>query len=159
MRLSTGHITRRALLTVTTAAMLTAALGGCSPSDTPCSRYTAVPRDGWRYGDTITFVPEHPGDSVKTADMVLSLRHTPDYPYSNVWLEVTVAEPPRRDTVNVPLCDKYGHWYGNGIGVSYQLSHTVARGVSHVTGTPVTVRHIMRADTLTGIEQLGIALL
>lgn len=138
------------------AALITAATA-CTGIGNDYTGYTDLPADGWLYGDTLTFVPQH-SDSIATADIILSLRHAPDYPYSNVWLEVTTAQPPRRDTVNIALCDKYGRWYGNGIGVSYQVSDTVARHITHVTGTPVYVRHIMRADTLAGISQLGIEL-
>ena len=43
-----------------------------------------------------------------------------------------------------------------GIGTSFQNTDTIGRSILHASHTPVTVRHIMRTDTLRGISQLGI---
>ena len=54
------------------------------------------------------------------------------------------------------LADVYGRWHGQGFGASYQFSRPFNTGVTLVRGDSVTVRHIMRVDTLRGIEQIGI---
>ena len=64
----------------------------------------------------------------------------------------------RVDTVDVRLADTFGRWYGTGIGVSYQRIDTIYPSISIPVGAPVTVRHIMRVDTVTGIEQIGLIL-
>lgn len=156
----------RHILASSIAAAAIVAMAGCSAPGNDCSSYTDINPDGWRYNDTLTFMPVHT-DSICRADLILSLRHSADYPYSNVWLEVTVGNdstatprtPVRRDTISIDLCDKYGRWYGKGIGMSFQLSDTVATGITHANGMPVYVRHIMRTDSLTGIEQAGIELI
>lgn len=155
MRRHTSHMTVAALIAATLS------VASCSRPANDYSGYSDLGADGWIYGDTISFVPQTT-DTVATGDIVVSLRHTPDYAWRNIWLEVTVMADSaatavaRRDTVSIDLCDAYGRWYGNGIGVSYQLSDTVARGVTRSAAAPVYVRHIMRADTLRGIEQLGV---
>lgn len=133
-------------------------VSSCVDNRNDSSCYTNMPPEGWVYGDTLVFNPMHP-DSVATGDIVLSLRHDNSYQYSNLWVEVTYADGMSRksDTINVEMCDAYGHWYGHGIGARYQLSDTVVRGVSHVSGAPIGVRHVMRVDTLRGLEQLGVA--
>ena len=59
------------------------------------------------------------------------------------------------DTVDIPLSDRYGRWLGKGIGSSFQTTDTVAT-LLHASGSEVRIRHMMRCDTLRGINQLGI---
>ena len=61
----------------------------------------------------------------------------------------------KHDTVNIPLSDRYGRWLGKGIGASFQTTDTVAT-LLHASGSEVRIRHMMRCDTLRGINQLGI---
>lgn len=133
----------------------------CSGPGNDYSGYTNLPAQGWPYNDSIRYDIEHI-DSVATGSLVVSLRYAHDYAWRNIWLEVTTMADStgivdRRDTVTVDLRDKYGRPHGQGIGVSFQLSDTVAHNVTHRSGSPVYVRHIMRVDTLAGIEQIGIS--
>lgn len=145
-------------LIITIILPLSIIVAACTGSRNDFSGYCNLPVDGWAYGDTLTFVPCHP-DTVADGSLVLSLRHDNSYLFSNLWLEISYDDVAghRVDTVNVQLCDVYGHWFGHGIGARYQLSDTVTGRFRHLTSTPVRVRHIMRVDTLRGIEQLGVA--
>ncbi len=152
---------RQAALITLASLMLVMMLGGCSRPGNDYSGYTRLPDDGWRYGDTLRYDVVHI-DSIAQGDLVVSLRYAHDYEWPNLWLEVTTmadtaGNVARRDTVSIDLRDKYGRPLGNGIGVSFQLSDTVARNVTHRSGAPVCIRHIMRADTLAGIEQIGVS--
>ena len=148
-------------LMTSVAAAIVFCVVGCSAPGNDYSGYTTLPADGWVYGDTVSYDVAH-HDSVARGDLVVSLRYAHDYQWRNVWLEITTMADSRgtvarRDTVTIDLRDKYGRPRGNGIGVSFQLSDTVARHVTHHAGAPVLVRHIMRADTLRGIEQIGVS--
>ncbi len=134
------------------------AMSSCSGSRNESSGFCNVDGDGWSYGDVMTFNPCH-DDSIAVGDIVVMLRHGNDYLYRNLWLEVTTEDDDvtRTDTVNIEMCDVYGDWYGGGIGARFQLADTVLRHVRHRSGSPVRVRHIMRVDTLRGIEQVGVA--
>lgn len=90
--------------------------------------------------------------------LALAVRHTNGYPYSNLWLEITIpqADTALVDTVDIRLADPFGQWYGTGIGVSYQRVDTVYPHINILPGAPVTLRHIMRVDTLAEIEQIGL---
>lgn len=133
------------------------ALGGCSERHDSYSRFQPVSPSGWAYGDTITFIPEGL-DSVSLRSVNVAVRHSNDYPYRNLWLEVTFGNPPRiyRDTVNIELADSYGRWHGNGLGPSYQISVPVARSVNLNDSSRVFIRHIMRVDTIPGITSVGL---
>lgn len=131
---------------------------GCSPAGNSFSSYEFLPQDGWRYGDIIEFRPEM-ADSTATGVLTLSLRHTNDYAYSNLWLEVSVRDSSQQftDTINVVMADRLGRWLGRGIGTDFQSTDTIAQRIRMNRGTEIKVRHIMRVDNLTDVEQIGIA--
>lgn len=133
-------------------------LTACSGS-TEHSGFTTLDPDGWIYGDTVRCIPA-PDDSssLKVCDVILVVRNNNSYEYSNLWLRLDYpgADTIRTDTLNVVLADDFGNWLGKGIGGSYQLSDTVLKGVELYTAREIKVTHIMRTDTLQGLEQIGI---
>ena len=139
-------------------AVLTAA---CSVTPSDYSRFTNLPERGWAYGDTVRFTPDTI-DPTSPKQLSVAVRHNNDYEYSNLWLEVTYMTADSvtcRDTLSMELADVYGHWRGHGSGPSLQVVDTLAHGVALRRGQQVRVRHIMRLDTLPGIEQVGITFL
>lgn len=140
-------------------AILTAWLVAC---DNEQGQYHSVGAHGWAYADTLIFTPKQKGEQdtlpYEIKSLAVAIRHTNAYEYSNIWIEVTTPQPDTLmvDTFNIKLADIYGHWYGNGIGVGYQCVDTLMHNFSIEPGKPILLRHIMRADTLPGIEQAGI---
>ncbi len=135
-------------------ALMLPALAACVDSRNAYSEYHQLDSAGWRYDDAAIFTPEH-ADSLCEGPVVVALRHDSTYPYTDVWLEVSSEATGRCDTLDIPVVDEYGNWLGSGIGASFQLSDTVGK-LLHPSGTPITVRHIMRTDTLRGINQVGL---
>lgn len=133
-------------------------LTACNGINNDYSEYHRLPEGGWRYADTLVFMPVH-ADSVCGGRFVVALSHDSNYPYEDLWLEVKSAEGeanrPVTDTLHLTLADGYGNWTGRGIGPTFQLSDTLPERV-HRSGAPVKVRHIMRVDTLRGINQVGV---
>lgn len=120
--------------------------------------YTTIDWQGWPYGSPVEYVVHIP-DSTATGMLSLSLTHDNNYPYSNLWLEISYrdGEQPHCDTVNIEMCDVYGRWYGKGLPGHYQLTHRlIDRPVLLHDSDVVTIRHIMRVDTLPSISQVGI---
>ena len=133
-------------------------LGACVSGQNDFCEFRQLPEEGWAYGDTLCFTPQF-ADSTVTSVPVIALRHNNSYPYSNLWLElsrVNTDSTVTRDTVNVRLADIYGRWQGKGFGASYQYADTLVTVAPIPSGQTVTLRHIMRVDTLHDIEQLGI---
>lgn len=130
---------------------------GCKPRLNDFSRYENIDTDGWQYGDTLFFDIEVQ-DSVVQGNLNLNIRHTNDYPYQNLWIEIIKSDSMSIvvDTLNIPMSDMYGHWYGRGIGTDFQLTRSLGDSIELTTGTRLKVRHIMRTDRLTGLEQIGI---
>lgn len=150
-------MTRPSIITVIIIAVMSAA---CSTGSNESSRFEAIPEYGWRYNDTLTFIPALQ-DSVSDIRMVLAIRHTNGYRYSNLWIELSYPDTGtlRHDTINVQLADTYGRWYGRGLGVSYMRTDTLPSRYRLRDSVPVRIRHIMRTDTLKEIEQVGIIFL
>lgn len=117
------------------------------------SSFTHLSSEGWAYGDTIFLTPPPAIGKVTR----LTLRHTDSYPYRNLWIEVSQRHPDgkatTRDTVNIEMCDIYGQWHGSGFGDSYQITVPLPHALDT---TDISLRHIMRLDTLREITQIGI---
>ncbi len=132
-------------------------LGACSPGHNDFNSYQTLPTDGWAYGDTVSMLPDTV-DSTATGSLQIAIRHDNSYLYRNLWLEVSYVDNGRlcRDTINMELADVYGRWLGKGFGASYQFIATIPHQVTLTKNAEVGVCHIMRVDTLEGIEQVGV---
>ncbi|MDE7386789.1 MAG: gliding motility lipoprotein GldH [Muribaculaceae bacterium] len=150
-----NRIFTASLIILILVATVSSCTGGYKYSD-----YREVATEGWPYGERFDYTVTG-RDSVFTGTLMVSLTHDNSYEYSNIWLEVTVPgdSTVMVDTVNVTLCDPYGNWYGNGMPGHYQFTDTlVGRPLTIADSSRITVRHIMRVDTLRGISQVGISL-
>ena len=132
----------------------------CSPRNNDDSRYETLPVEGWCYGDTIVY-PLELADTLVRGELSVGLEHSPAYKYSNLWLEITYAtiadscETLVRDTLNIQLADSAGNWIGTGVASTYQLQSPPTTILLDAR-KPLTVRHIMRTDTLKGITRAGL---
>lgn len=136
-----------------------------TPPDNNYSDYRELSEEGWQYGKSLIFKPEF-RDSVARGLLVAAVTHSAEFPYTELWLEVTIdtlpgvapssASVPAADTLKMQLADGYGRWIGRGIGPQLQVTDTLPREVTLLRGTPLKVRHIMQTDTLMGIEQVGV---
>lgn len=140
------------------AAVSSLCLAACSTGQSDISDFRRLPETGWVYGDTLNFTPVY-ADSSITSIPVIVLRHNNAYLYSNLWVEIAHRNDTATvacDTINIRFADIYGRWQGRGFGVSYQLSDTLNEFPPVKSGETITLRHIMRVDTLRDIEQIGI---
>ncbi len=129
---------------------------GCS--DTRFSRFADIPDDGWAYGDTVRIMITDP--ELKPGRLSVAVRHNDSFLYRNLWLEVSYTDRNgtcHADSVNIELADIYGRWRGHGLGSSYQLAVPFPDMGNPPDSTIVNIRHIMRVDTIRGIEQIGIS--
>lgn len=152
---------------IAAAAMLALSIASCgitgsrgNGDDNYFSSFTTFDGQRWLYSEPAVMRVDTLRDSIaRGGTLVLSLRHTAGYEYSNIWLELSYPltdSTVRRDTFNIPLADDFGRWYGRGSGPSLQLTDTLATGFTLRRGSTLTLRHIMRVDTLSNIEQAGI---
>lgn len=137
---------------------LSLCLGACSLGHNDYSDFSNKPAQGWGYNDTISFTTSF-ADSIATGNLSIAVRHDNSYPFRNLWVEVTINEDSivtSRDSINIEFADIYGNWHGKGIGSTLQIEKGISEGITLPDSANIHIRHIMRVDTLQGIEQLGI---
>ncbi|MDG1252783.1 MAG: gliding motility lipoprotein GldH [Schleiferiaceae bacterium] len=74
--------------------------------------------DDW-YADSVLVVDVNVTDSLAVYRVEFQIRHSSDYPYSNLYLFREIRSESKseyQDTVEVRLSDAQGKWYGSGIG-------------------------------------------
>lgn len=141
--------------------ILVMASTACSGVNNDSSQYVNIPPEGWAYKDTLAY-PMSLTDSIVAGTFTIAVDHTPQYRYSNLWLELTYASCDNgsttkicRDTLCMIMADSAGNWRGTGIASSYQLESEPLDVVIN-SRHEVTLRHIMRTDTLRQIGRVGL---
>jgi gliding motility-associated lipoprotein GldH len=137
-------------------------LAGCSDrvvfqQDTP------VPNGLWErtWKPSFTF---NITDTVAPHDIFLDIRHTGDYPFSNLYVFATLTGPRGHvltDTVECQLADPTGRWYGKGTGFIH--SDRVSAHVLYRTGSTfpaagsytLQLEQAMRSQALPGVMDVG----
>ncbi len=80
--------------------------------------YEHVDNSVWTWDDFKSYSFEI-DDIESQYDILIQLRHTTDYPMSNLYLFVEVTGPSGqslRDTINYPIAEPSGKWIGKGNG-------------------------------------------
>jgi gliding motility-associated lipoprotein GldH len=106
-------ITKRILGAVISIMLLTA----CDP-DMVYDRYISFDSGMWKWSDVAQFEMEIT-DTLSLHNIYLQVRHSTDYPMSNLYMFVNVKSPSgqfKRDTVNLILATAQGQWTGKGVG-------------------------------------------
>lgn len=145
-------------------ALVTVLITGCTEAvvyqaDVP------VPEGAWDR----SFVPEFTFDITDTLgqhDVYIDVRHTGDYPFSDLFLFVDLKGPggrELRDTVECLLADPTGRWYGTGTGfliadrynakVLYKL-HNRFPAMGRYT---LRLEQAMRTEKLPGVIDVGVS--
>jgi gliding motility-associated lipoprotein GldH len=143
---------------VALAATALIAAAACSRHANDFSQFGNIDPEGWRYTTSYVFTPEIE-DSLTHGTLSLAVRHSNDYPYRNLYLEVSYWQADsclKTDTVNVQLADIYGNWLGGGLGTSFQKADTLCSNFPMLNHSVIKVRHVMRPDVVTGVEQIGL---
>lgn len=117
----------------------------------------------WEATDEKEFVFEMK-DTLQRRQMYVHLRNDETYKYSNLFLFVELEFPngkKRIDTLECPLADATGRWYGKSFGS--MIDHKVRYGSEPVlfpTGGEYKVKlvHAMREEELEGVFNVGFSI-
>lgn len=134
------------LLPLSLCLSLCAVVCGCTGG---YSRFSQLPQNGWAYGVPVNFET----DTTLTGALSLAICHSNDFEFKRLLLEVTCDSIV--DTVSIDVADDSGRWLGYG-GVGDNRQVTVPMPFTPRQSSKVSVRHIMRIDTLRGINQIGL---
>lgn len=131
----------------------------CS-SNVLTSQYQSLPISGWRADSTLVF-PFVVSDSLTHYDVLLSVRHTDDYPYQNIWLFTDVyldSACVKTDTLEYYLANQRGQWLGNGFGRYREMPMLYLANMQFAAcgNYRIEVRQGMREDALRGISDFGV---
>jgi gliding motility-associated lipoprotein GldH len=86
-------------------------------------QFSAIDKSGWNWENPLTFEIEL-NDTVNVYDLFIQVRHSVDYPMSNLYMFVKVSGPSGQsltDTVNFILAESDGMWLGSGVGKLKEL--------------------------------------
>ena len=149
---------QRILIIVFAAA--SAAVIGCGPRPASLDAVQLNP-SGWIASDTavMTFRVEHPDHR---HNLQFGLRHSEDYPFSNLFLFVELEYPNGKtmlDTLECPLGAPDGRWYGEGHGwIDLRVGYKQAVAFPLQGDYTLRVLHAMRRDPLPGLAELRFSL-
>ena len=105
-------------------------------------------------------------DTLSPRDIYLDIRHTGDYPFSNIYVFATLTGPHGHtltDTVECTLADPSGRWYGKGAGFIHSdrvLAHVLyrTRNTFPASGRySISLEQAMRTEKLDGVIDVGIS--
>lgn len=126
------------------------------------SAYADLPERGWSIGDTVRLAVSVQ-DTTQAYDLALTLRHTEQYAYQNLWLFVSACDslsPLRADTVLACLADDRGRWLSTRTGRYYAGYVTMQHDMRFPAAGTYTFAIVqgMRDSVITGIADVGLEL-
>lgn len=133
---------------------------GCN-TGTVFDASTEIPKEGWHYKNRVRFEPVIE-DTTYTYDIVIHLRTSQDYPFSNLFLLIHSISPDndtitRRKELTLALPD--GKWLGKGKGPLVTFEIPVAENQRMKKGKYVfELEQNMRTNTLKEVVDIGIRL-
>jgi gliding motility-associated lipoprotein GldH len=100
-------------------------------------------------------------DTLKSNDVIFTIRTGTSYPFRNIYLFVQTRSPDGKfitDTLQYYLADEKGNWYGRGFGDIHELNLPYKSNVYFpVKGTyQFNIRHGMRIEDLNGVYDFGL---
>jgi len=121
-----------------------------------------LPVNGWLKNEAVKFDLDI-SDTITPYHFELTLRHTTNYRYSNLYIFLTTRFPEgkmSRDTIELVLADPTGQWVGKGWGNLRDDDITLKSPLffPQKGHYQFLVQQAMRTDTLNEITHLGLRL-
>ena len=150
--------------------MMMACTVACQSPEKEQSIFCDLPDEGWHSKAPLRFEPNYK-DSAATYDIAVAVRHTWQYRYTQLPLlvdlityngqvshyAVTLRLADEPYSVELSNIDEHGNWCGSGFGPLYQLSTTVATGVSPQQASKIVVWPRMEGvDYIECVNNVGI---
>ncbi len=122
--------------------------------------YHTIPGNSWAADSAQTFSFSIARTN-QNNNIYFNVRNDRSYPFSNLWLFVTIVPPSGKaivDTVQVTLATPAGKWLGRGISGTYDNQFIYRRNVYFPESGvyAIHIKHGMRPADLKGITDIGI---
>lgn len=121
--------------------------------------FTRIEKGEWSYKKPVSFLVDIPDTSLGY-NFYFNIRHSGDYPYSNLWVVMKVEEPGKKERTErfeFTLAEPDGRWLGKGLGDMYTYRILLQenakfrqKGIYRFTW-----EQNMRDEPLTGIKDVG----
>ncbi len=128
--------------------------------NTVFSEYKHISHNSWS-ADSIVCFNFAIADTLSAYDIILSIRHTEQYPYQNMWLFVSdnsTTYGTAADTIEFYLADDRGRWLGNGYGDLHEMPVLYRQHTTFHTADTICIalQQAMRETSLKGISDVGL---
>jgi len=142
--------------------LLTVFLYSCN-NNKVYEKYIEVENGVWEKENVANFAVDVK-DTSSYHNFYINVRNTADYPFSNLYLFVTIKGPDNQfntDTINCILADNRGKWKGKGIGDLWDYQKPFLGGVKFAQKGEYVISYeqAMRVDHgLEGISDIGLSI-
>jgi gliding motility-associated lipoprotein GldH len=118
--------------------------------------------DQWSYQDSLDFTFTI-ADTSNLYNIYLDITHSTEYPYQNIYLQITTQYPSGeriKERLPIDFADKTGRWYGNcdsewcKLRVNLQGNAFFNSPGKHT----ITLEQNMRVESLSGVRELSLKL-
>jgi gliding motility-associated lipoprotein GldH len=143
------------------ALLLTFILAGCS-KPYAWQEKQDIAESGWLKTDLKSFSYEAK-DSTSIYNLYLTLEHSNEYAWDNIYLKVNTVFPDKNkqeQVLNFTLADKTGKWVGEKSGGAYHAEFVLQEGFyfNQAGSYKFEIEPYMRMDTLLNISSVGLKL-
>lgn len=131
----------------------------CKKSSTIYSKYYYIEKEEWSSKDTAKFKVDII-DTISLCDVNVKIRHGELYPYSNLYVFLTVIYPNnsrQTDTIELVLANNKGEWLGSGLGDMYDITLPLKKNIRFAKSGVYQFYFVqsMRKDPLPNISEFG----
>ncbi|TAF46158.1 MAG: gliding motility lipoprotein GldH [Sphingobacteriales bacterium] len=139
--------------------LLVVALQSCT-NNALTDVFTSIPNQHWTYAQpcksNLEIIDIH-----KKYNILINLRHTDDYRYSNIWFKISIIQPNKHkktERIAFSIASPDGTWLGNTSGslFTYQLPYKLNYNFAAKGKYTIVVEQNMRDNPLNGINDVGI---
>jgi gliding motility-associated lipoprotein GldH len=125
----------------------------------------SIEKNVWELNQIPSF-EYHNADTVSKVNILVNVRHSSSYPFSNLWVFVSTSLPNgtiKKDTLECVLAEKNGKWLGSGLGGIWDIQcqlKTVQLGEDglYTFNIEQAMRHgdLAKIEMLPGIMEIGL---
>ena len=133
---------------------------GCKDANVVIDQNTEIANHNWTYLNHVNF-PVKVDDEKQAYNILMNLRVTGDYKYSNLFVLITQTGPGKKSKTKryeLTLAAKDGEWYGKGSGnlYSYQLPFLTNYKFPAKGTYTFSIEQNMRDNPLREVSDVGI---
>ena len=142
------------------AALISVVLVSCGKEKVIFEKKYDLKNGQWAYADTLNFA-FNIADTMEIYDIVMTIKHTPQYPMQNMYTHIYTKFPSGERIVqllNIDLADNTGKWEGDCSGSECRFEIPIQpNAFFNAAGQHlITLEQYMRMESLAGINSIAL---